>query len=201
VAAKDYAGLLYVAGGAAVVYLLFRGLKSSVAAVAENTVGESGTTSGGILPSVGAILAGSPQYSQTVKETTLAAGSGSVAPASGQSSSDPLAYITGDVVDPKEGGTVKRALFSETVRLVVELTNAASTLWTGDLRLEVQEDYFLKDAQGSFSRVVTVAPRSTLRLDVDYQLRGGTHLREPNLFVNLFAGVKFLGQSKVVVTT
>jgi hypothetical protein len=37
-------------------------------------------------------------------------------------------------------------------------------------------------------------------LDIDYLLRGGTQLREPNLFVNVFAGTKYLGQHKVVVT-
>ena len=197
---RDYSGLLYLVAGAGVVYLIVRSLKASAAVVTGNKIGETGTTSGGLLPGVGAILAGDEQYSQTVRETTLPAGSGSVAPVSGGGSNDPLAYIAGGITNPPNGGSVKRALFGETVRLVVELVNSAATDWTGELRLEVDEDYLLKDSKGSYSRVVTVPARKAVRLDVDYQLRGGVQLREPNLFVNVFAGTKYLGQHKVVVT-
>ena len=78
--------------------------------------------------------------------------------------------------------------------------NSGNADWSGEFRLEVDEDYLLKDSKGTYSRVVTVPANRALRLDIDYLLRGGTQLREPNLFVNVFAGTKYLGQHKVVVT-
>jgi hypothetical protein len=201
VAGRDYSGLILVAVGAAVAYMVVRSLKASAAAVTGNTTGETGTSKGGILPGVGAILAGDEQFSQTVKEQTLELGSTATIPAApAKGSTDPLAYISGGIVVPQNGGSVKRGLFSQTVRLVAELTNSASTAWTGELRLDVDEDYLLKDAKGTYSRVVTVAPRSTLRLDIDYLLRGGAMIREPNLYVNSYAGTKHLGSHTVVVT-
>ena len=92
------------------------------------------------------------------------------------------------------------ALSALTVRMVAELVNSGNADWSGEFRLEVDEDYLLKDSKGTYSRVVTVPANRALRLDIDYLLRGGTQLREPNLFVNVFAGTKYLGQHKVVVT-
>jgi|TARA_R110002126_G_scaffold177801_4_gene326741 hypothetical protein len=200
VASRDYSTLIYLGAAAVVGYFVVRSLKASAAVVTSNKIGESGTTSGGLLPGVGSILAGESQFSQTVAETTLPAGSGAVAPASGGGSKDPLAYISGGITNPTNGGSVKRALFSDTVRMVAELVNSGNADWSGEFRLEVDEDYLLKDSKGTYSRVVTVPANRALRLDIDYLLRGGTQLREPNLFVNVFAGTKYLGQHKVVVT-
>ena len=199
-AGRDYSGLFYIAAGAALVYVVVRSLKASTQVITGNTPGESGTTSGGILPGVGAILAGDTQFSQTVSTSTVPAGSGSIAPVTPAApTGNPLDYISGGIVAPQDGGSVNRALYSDTVRLVVELTNSAATAWSGELRLDVDEDYLLKDAKGTYSRTVTVAPRSSLRLDVDYALRGGVMIREPNLFINTYAGTKYLGSHRVVV--
>lgn len=192
--------LLVTAAGAVVGYLIVRALQKGVGTFTANKTSETGTSSGGLLPGVGSVLAGAEQFSQTVSEDVVAAGSGSVAPVSGGGSTDPLAYISGAIVNPPNGGTVKRGLFSDTVRWTAEFTNSAATAWTGEVRFEVSEDYLLKDSKGSYSRIVTVPGSSSLRLEVDYLLRGGVQIREPNLFINVFAGTKYLGQHRIDVT-
>ena len=192
--------LLVTAAGAVVGYLIVRALQKGVGTFTANKTAETGTSSGGLLPGVGSVLAGAEQFSQTVSEDVVAAGSGSVAPVSGGGSTDPLAYISGAIVNPPNGGTVKRGLFSDTVRWTAEFTNSAATAWTGEVRFEVSEDYLLKDSKGSYSRIVTVPGSSSLRLEVDYLLRGGVQIREPNLFINVFAGTKYLGQHRIDVT-
>ena len=198
---RDLQKLLLVGGGVALaIYLLTRSLKATASSVSQADVDESGTRRGGVLAGVGEMLVGQDQFSETVSQVDLPAGSGAVRPSAPRDADDPLDFITGRIVDPPNGGRVDRALFSSTVRWTAEIANAGNTAWTGSLRFEVFEDYLLKDNTGGYARVITVPPRSSTQLKVDYSLVGGTHLREPDLTIRMFAGDKLLASHQLEVT-
>lgn len=197
---RDLQKLLLLGGGVALaVYLLTRSAKAAVSAISAPDVDESGTRRGGILAGVGEMIGGQDQFSETVSSVDLPAGSGAVRPSAPSNARDPLDFITGRIVDPPNGGRADRALFSATVRWTAEIANAGDKPWTGSLRFEVFEDYLLKDNTGGYARVVTVPPRSSTQLKIDYALVGGAHLREPDLTIRMFAGDKLLSSHELEV--
>jgi hypothetical protein len=185
-----------VGGLALVTYLVLRALRSAAAP----TVGETATSGGGIAQNALNGLFGLGQSSSTVSEIELDAGSLHV-PTPDPGSLDPLDFISGGIVDPRNGGTVRRVGYgSQTVRLTAELSNSGTRDWTGALMLDVEEDYLFSDEKGSFSKVVTVRANSTKQIEIDYALAADFEFREPNLFIDVFAGTKYLGPHEVVVS-
>lgn len=185
-----------VAGVGLVAFVLLRALKSAAAP----TIGETATSGGGIAQNALNGLFGLGQSSSTVAELELDTGSLYV-PTPDPESIEPLDFISGGIVDPRNGGTVRRVGYgSQTVRLKAELSNSGAIDWTGPLRLEVDEDYLFNDEKGSFSKVVTVRAGTTKQVDIDYALAADVEIREPNLFINVFAGTKYLGPHEVIVS-
>lgn len=185
--------LAIAAGGAVVAYFVVKQLKGAGSDLLAKDAKEGGSTSGGgLVQWVGKAIGGETQFSETVKTQAL--------PVAGAASSSVGGEVSARLVDPSNGGSVKRGLFADTVRLVFEVTNRTAQAWTGTFRLEVVEDYLVRDSAGSFSRIVTVEAGQALRLDVDYRLTGGVMLREPNLFLQIFLGSKHQGSATVEVS-
>jgi hypothetical protein len=168
---------------------------------AKPDVGEAGTGASGLVPKAIDQVVGGGQFSKTVHTEQLQLGSGSlpIAPAP-TSSKSPVDFISGGIVDPPNKGTVSRALYGYTVRLKLELSNSGVTDWVGAVRLEVYEDYLFSDEQGSYSSVYAVPKGTTRQFDIDYRLTATDGFRNPNLFINVFVGTKFLGKHEVRVT-
>jgi hypothetical protein len=185
--------LLLLAGGAVVFYLVSRTLKDAKDDLLAKDVKQGGSTSGGgLVQGIGKLLGGETQFSETVKSEEL--------PLSGGVTEAQPGEVKARLVDPPSGGSVKRALWADTVRLVFEVANATGSVWDGVLRIEVVEDYLVRDSQGSFQTSISVPPGTVERVSVDYRLTGGVMLREPNLFLQVFLGSKHQGSATVEVT-
>jgi hypothetical protein len=185
--------LLLLAGGAVVFYLVSKTLKDAKDDLLAKDVKQGGSTSGGgLVQGIGKLLGGETQFSETVKSEEL--------PLSGGVTEAQPGEVKARLVDPPSGGSVKRALWADTVRLVFEVANATGSVWDGVLRIEVVEDYLVRDSQGSFQTSISVPPGTVERVSVDYRLTGGVMLREPNLFLQVFLGSKHQGSATVEVT-
>lgn len=185
--------LLLLAGGAVVFYLVSKTLKDAKDDLLAKDVKQGGSTSGGgLVQGIGKLLGGETQFSETVKTEEL--------PISGGVTEAQPGTIAARLVDPPSGGSVKRALWADTVRLVFEVSNATASTWDGILRIEVVEDYLVRDSSGSFQTSISVPPGTVERVSVDYRLTGGVMLREPNLFLQVFLGSKHQGSATVEVT-
>lgn len=147
-------------------------------------------------------LAGGLLGGGSVSHTTAESGGGSLPMPAPPASGNPLDALSGKVVEPPNGGTVQRPLFGSTVPLEVEIVNAGDLGWHGPMRLEVYEDYLLSDAQGGFVEDVTIPARSSRRFSIEYRLTVNVDvLRNPNLWINLFAGTALLEENHEVIVT
>lgn len=158
----------------------------------EPRVLDGGTASGGI-PGAVSDAVGGGSFSDVRPGTPYA---NPIGPPAG--ASRPVDFIVGRFLSPQSGGSVNRALFSSTVRVRVEVTNTSSSDWRGPLTLEAFEDYLISDARGYAGETVLVPARSSRPVDIDYRLSANYVLREPKLYLNLWAGQRFLASADAV---
>lgn len=199
-ASVDLVPIAVIGGLGIVAFYLLKNLGEGIAAPITK---EQSTGPGGLVGHMLELGFGTNVSDRIVQEQTktVPLGSGSSTPAKPPAfTSPPIAYISGAIVDPKNGASVSRPIGGQTVRLVAELNNSGPTDWSGSLRLEVHEDYLLADEDGTFDQIVTVPSRSTKRFPMDYRLAPTFIIRNPNLAVNLFASSKFLDHVDVSVT-